>query len=86
MENRVDFPSRGDVEAEWSSRDDFFNFERTGALHLEFLGSSHMKVCRFQPYLVSNFPRGEFGCNLLLHLLLSHFVGGLSIIASGGQV
>ena len=47
MEDQVDLPSQRNVESEGGSRDDFLDFEWTSSLHLEFLGSSHMKIGHF---------------------------------------
>ena len=44
VEDWVDLPSRRDVESEGSLRDDFLDFKWTSSFHLEFLGSSHMKI------------------------------------------
>ena len=86
MEDQVDLPSQRNVESEGGSRDDFLDFEWTSSLHLEFLGSSHMKVGRFQPYLFSDLPQGELRCNLFLHFLLGHLVGSSGVIMSGGEI
>ena len=86
MEDQVDVPSRGDVEAEGSFQDDFFDLKWTSSLHLEFLGSSHMKIGHFQPYIFPNFPGNELGCNLLLHFLLRYLVSSLSIVMSRGEI
>ena len=86
VEDWVDLPSRGNAEMEGSSLNDFFDFERTSSLHLELLGSSHMKVGFFQPYLILNLPWSELGHDLLLHFLLGHLVGSLGIITSRGKV
>ena len=56
MEDQVDLLSQRDVELVGGSRDDFFNFEQTSSLHLECLGSSHLKIGCFQPYLFSDLP------------------------------
>ena len=47
MEDWVDLPSQGNAKSEGSSRDDFLDFNWTSSPHLEFLGSSHMKVGHF---------------------------------------
>ena len=83
MEDQVDLPSGGNAEVESCVAYYFFEFEWSGSLHLELLGSSHMGICCLQPNFVSNFPWGELHRDLLLHLLLGHLVGGQSIIASG---
>ena len=77
MEDWVDLPSRGYVASEGGLGDDFFYFKGAGSLHLEFLGSSHMKVGCFQPYLLSDLPWSELRCNLLLHFLLGYLVSSL---------
>ena len=71
---------------EGSLGDDFFNFKWTSLLHLEFPGSSHMKVGHFQPYLFSDLPWSELGCDPLLHFLLGHLVSGHSVIAGDREV
>ena len=86
MEDWVDLPSGGNAEMECCSGDDFFDFEWTSLFHLEFLGSSHMKIGCFQPYLFPDFPWSELGCYPLLHLLLGHLVGSLGIIVSRGEI
>ena len=86
MEDRVDFPLRGDTETESCLGDDFLNFKWTSSFHLEFPWSIHMEVGHFKPDLVSYSPGGELGGYLFLHLLLSHFMGGLGIISGSGQV
>ena len=60
MEDRMNLPLRGDVEAEGHSGDDFLYFERTGPFHLELLGSVHLEVGCFKPHFISDFP----GCKL----------------------
>ena len=47
MEDGVDLPLGGDAEAECCLGDDFFDLKWTSPLHLEFLGSVHMKVGGF---------------------------------------
>ena len=47
MEDRVDLPLGGNAEAERRARDDFFNLKWASPLHLEFLGSTHVKVGGF---------------------------------------
>ena len=77
MEDRVNLPLRGDVEAESCSRDDFLHFEWTGSFHLELLGPIHVEVGHFEPHFVSDFPGGEPRGYLFFHLLLSHLVGSV---------
>ena len=48
MEDRVDLPLRGDMEAEGHVGDNFLHFERTSSLHLELLGSVHVEVSGFK--------------------------------------
>ena len=86
MEDRVNLPLRGDAETEGRSGDDLFYFKQTGLFHLELFGSIHVEVGCFKPHFISDFPRGKFRRYLFLHFLLSHLVGGLSIISSSGQV
>lgn len=64
----------------------FFDFERSGPLHLELLESSHMEIHHLQPNLIFHFPQGELGGNLPLHFLLSSLVGSLSIIVSSREI
>ena len=80
MEDQVNLPSQGDAESEGSWRDDFLDFKWTSLLHLEFFGSSHMKVGRFQPYLLSNLPGSELGCDSLFHFLLGYLMSGHCIV------
>ena len=86
MEDRVNLPPRGDVKAEGHAGDDFFYFEQTGSFHLELLGSIHVEVGHLEPDLVSYFPRSELRGYSFLHLLLSHFVGSLSVILGHGKI
>ena len=44
MENWVDFPSWGNVEAISCVRDDLFNFKWTCSFHVELPGSVHSEV------------------------------------------
>ena len=80
-ENRVNLPARGNLEVEGCVRDDFFYFKRTSSFLLELFGSVHVEVSHFEPDLGSYFPGKEFSGYSFLHLLLSHFVGGLGIIS-----
>ena len=86
MEDRVNLPPRGNVEAEGHSGDSFFHLGGTHWLHLEFLRSIHVEVGGFEPYFISYFPRGELEGYSFLHFLLDYFVGSLGIVMSGGQV
>ena len=86
MENRVNLPLSVDVKMESSMRHDFFNFERTSSFHFELFGSIHVNVCHFKLHLFSYFPWNEFGGDLFLHLLLCHFMGGLGIVSSSGEI
>ena len=47
VEDGVDLPFEGNAEVERCARDDLLNFKWTGPLHLEFLGSIHVKVGGF---------------------------------------
>ena len=47
MEDGVDLPLEGDAEAERRTGDDFLNLKWAGPLHLEFLGSVHVKISGF---------------------------------------
>ena len=47
MEDRVDLPLGGNVEAERRSRDNLFNLKQASPPYLEFLGSVHMEVGSF---------------------------------------
>ena len=85
MEDRVNLPTRGNVETECCPQDDFFHFKGTSSFHLEFLGSIHVEIGGFKPNLVSYLARSELGGNLFLHLLLGNFVSSLGIIASSGE-
>ena len=82
----MNFPPRGDVEAEGHVGDDFLYFEGTSLFHLEFLWYVHVEVGGFKPDLVSYFPGSEPGGYLFLHFLLGHLMGGLGIFMSSGQV
>ena len=82
MEDRVDLPPGGDVEAEGRVGDNFFHFKGTSSFHLKFLWSIHVEIGGFKPDLISYFPRSKFGEYLLFHFLLGHFVGGLGTILS----
>ena len=84
MEDGVNFPSRRKPKAESCAGDDFFHFKWAGLFHLELFGSIHVEVGCFEPDFVSHLPGGEFSGYLFSHLLLSHFVGSLGIISSGG--
>ena len=44
MEDGVNLPLRGTVEAEGHSRDDLLDFKQTSSFHFEFLGSVHAKI------------------------------------------
>ena len=80
MEDRVNFPPRGDLEAEGHLGDNFFNFKGASSFHLEFLWAIHVKVGCSKPDLVSHLPRGEFRGYLFFHPLLGNLVGSLGII------
>ena len=71
MEDGVDLPSRGDVEAEGHAGDNFLHFEWTSLFHLELLGSVHVEVCSFKPDLISYLPWSELGGYSFFHFLLS---------------
>ena len=86
MEDGVDFPLGGNAEAECRMGDGFFNLKRASLLHLEFLGSAHVKVGGFEPDLVPYFPQGVFGGYPLLHPLLGQFMSSLCIISSSGEI
>ena len=47
VEDGVDLPLGGDAEAEHRVGNDFFNLKWACPLHLEFLGSAHVKVGGF---------------------------------------
>ena len=83
VENRMNFPPRGDVETESCVEDDFFDIKGTGLFHLELFGSIHVKIGHFKPDLISCFPGQEFGRYPFLHFLLGHFVGGLCYVWPG---
>ena len=70
VEDGVDLPLGGDAEAECRAGDDFFNLKWACSLHLEFLGSTHVKVGGFQPDFVSYLPWGVFDGYSFLHSLL----------------
>ena len=82
MEDRMDFPPRGNMEAEGHVGDDFFYFKRTSSFHLEFLGSINVEVGSLEPDLVSYPPGSKLGGYSFFHFLLGHFVGGLGVIMS----
>ena len=84
MEDGVNLPLRGNLEAEGRSGDNFFDLERTGWFHLELFGAIHMKVGHFEPDIISHPPRGELRGYPFFHLLLGNLVGGLGIITGGG--
>ena len=56
MEDLVDLPSGGDAEVQSGLRDDILNFKWASSFHLEFLGSSHIKIHHLQLYLITNLP------------------------------
>ena len=70
MEDGVDLPLGGNAEAERHMGDGFLNLKWAGPLHLEFLGSVHVKISGFQPDFFSYFPWGVFGGCLFFHSLL----------------
>ena len=74
------------MESEDGSRDNFLDFRWTSPLHLEFLGSSHLKVGRFQPYFLSDLPGSELGCDSLFHFLLGNLVSGNHIIMGSREI
>ena len=84
MEDRVNLPPRGDMEAEGCAGDYFFDLKGAGSFHLELFGPIHMEVGCFEPNLISHFPRGKFGGYPFFHLLLGYFVGGLGVIMGSG--
>ena len=86
MENWMDVPPRWDAKVEGCVGHYFFNFKETSPFHLELPPPPQMEVCHFQPYLITNLPWDELGCDLLLHLLLGHLVDSLGIILGGKQV
>ena len=86
MEDGMNLPPRWDAETEGHVGDDLFDFKGTRSLHLEFLWSMHMKVGGFEPDSVSYFPRGEFGGNPFLLLLLGNLVSSSGIVMSSGKI
>ena len=74
------------MESEGGSRNDFLDFKWTSLLHLEFLGSSYMKIGHFQAYLLSEFPGSELGCDPLFHLLLSYLMSGHHAVVGSGEI
>ena len=86
MEDGVNLPPRGDVEAEGHAGDNFLDFEGTSSFHLKLLGAVHVEVCRFEPDPISHLPRSEFGGYLFFHLLLGDLMGGLGIVTGSRQV
>ena len=80
VKDRVDLPLGGNAEVDSHLGYDLFYFKWISSFHLELFGSVHVKVSHFKPYFFSNFPRSKLQGYLFLHFLLSHFMGGLSLI------
>ena len=83
MEDWVNFPLRGEAEAECHVGYDFLHLKGTSLFHLELFRSIHTEVGHFEPHFVSNFPGHKLQEYPFFHFLLGHFVGGLGILTSG---